>query len=138
MYECKFCGKDLSSRGKGKTKRKPTLCGSCSVSKRRWKAKCELVTAAGGKCHRCGWGEHPAALQFHHIDPVNKKFALTGNNLLKEKNFYKEELTKCILLCANCHAIEHQNGDRFFQDIGFNHAKTQTKAQAPSDSHSPS
>jgi len=112
MCECRYCGKEVNDRGR-------TQCGSCSVSKRRWKVKYDLVTAKGGKCSRCGWDKHPAALQFHHTDPSSKEFNLSANTLLREKGNYEEELAKCILLCANCHAIEHQNGDRFLVEMGW-------------------
>jgi len=119
MCECKYCGKNIGeepNRSKGHRK---TQCGSCAVSKRRWKVKYDLVTAKGGKCCRCGWDKHPAALQFHHTDPSIKEFNLNANTLLREKGNYEEELSKCILLCANCHAIEHQNGDRFLVELGW-------------------
>lgn len=112
MCECKYCGKEVNDRGR-------TQCGSCSVSKRRWKVKYDLVTSKGGECSRCGWDKHPAALQFHHTDPSTKEFNLSANTLLREKGNYEEELSKCILLCANCHAIEHQNGDRFLEEFGW-------------------
>lgn len=112
MCECRYCGKEVNDRGR-------TQCGSCSVSKRRWKVKYDLVTAKGGKCSRCGWDKHPAALQFHHTDPSSKEFNLSANTLLREKGNYEGELAKCILLCANCHAIEHQNGDRFLVELGW-------------------
>lgn len=112
MSECRYCGKEVNDRGR-------TQCGSCSVSKRRWKVKYDLVTAKGGKCCRCGWDKHPAALQFHHTDPSTKEFNLSANTLLREKGNYEEELSKCILLCANCHAVEHQNGDRFLLELGW-------------------
>jgi endonuclease I len=58
------------------------------------------------KCTKCGFS-HPAALDFHHVDPAEKE----GNihRLLSNGQFKKleEELEKCIVLCANCHRIHH-------------------------------
>jgi hypothetical protein len=73
----------------------------------RWRKRKEMaVDYKGGKCVRCGYDKHPAALQFHHTNPEEKS-ANWGK--LKSKSWKKitEEIDKCILLCANCHAIEH-------------------------------
>ncbi len=43
---------------------------------------------------------------FHHIDPSKKKFAI-GNGYRKTWEDLKNEVDKCILLCANCHRKEH-------------------------------
>jgi hypothetical protein len=57
----------------------------------------------------CGYKENPAALTFHHIDPSTKKYTLHSKNLLRADRY--EEAKKCIVLCANCHLIEHTNKD---------------------------
>jgi transposase len=51
-------------------------CNTVAVSKRRREVKRRLVNEAGGSCRICGFAEHPAALQFHHVDPVTKEFHL--------------------------------------------------------------
>ena len=60
------------------------------------------------KCSKCGFS-HPAALDFHHIDPTQKEFTLgaSGKDVSKEK--FLKEVDKCIVLCANCHRIHHYN-----------------------------
>jgi len=58
-------------------------------------------------CEHCGYNENPTALQFHHIDKKTKSFTISANmhwNLLK----ILRETEKCMVLCANCHAIEEQ------------------------------
>jgi hypothetical protein len=58
-------------------------------------------------CKRCG-ESHPACLQFHHIDPSTKVDRV--NRLLaqtKSLEKVKIEISKCELLCGNCHAKEH-------------------------------
>lgn len=64
---------------------------------------------------RCGYNEHEAALQFHHKDPSKKEFSISKVNLNENFTFdkMKEEVDKCSLLCANCHAIEHFKLDDF-------------------------
>ena len=56
------------------------------------------------KCEKCGFS-HPAALDFHHIDPSQKDFGISLNRNNKEKVL--EEIKKCKVLCSNCHRIEH-------------------------------
>lgn len=66
----------------------------------------QLVKEFGGKCKLCGYDKHLAALQFHHLDPKDKSFQISsGSN--KGINQLREEAKKCILVCANCHAILH-------------------------------
>lgn len=51
---------------------------------------------------------HVACLQFHHLDPTNKKaniHELIKKNLSIENIL--EEVNKCIILCANCHFKLH-------------------------------
>lgn len=52
-------------------------------------------------CAICGYNRCIAALDFHHVNPQDKKFQITKQRIYK-KNFI-DELNKCILLCANCH-----------------------------------
>lgn len=83
-------------------------CGRCSseaVSKRRRLVKKQLVEEAGGRCALCGFDEHPAALQFHHIDPSNKQFHLSEGGMTRGIARSRAEVEKCVLLCSNCHAL---------------------------------
>jgi len=82
-------------------------CGRCSseaVSKRRRSLKRKLVEEAGGRCALCGFDAHPATLQFHHLDPASKSFALAEGGLGRGIAQSRAEAEKCVLLCANCHA----------------------------------
>lgn len=56
-------------------------------------------------CSRCGYNEHPAALDCHHVR--DKKFSLGSRLSRATKQQITEELEKCIVLCSNCHRIEH-------------------------------
>ena len=59
------------------------------------------------KCSRCGFN-HPAALDFHHIDPSTKSFKMSNiSRVEKNKALIMEEISKCKVLCANCHRVEH-------------------------------
>lgn len=94
-------------------------------SRRRYAEKCELIKKQnrerqrarklwalgilGGKCTRCPQ-DHPAALDFHHLDPSRKTAHLV--DMLSRPKKYPDhlilaELAGCEILCKNCHAVEH-------------------------------
>lgn len=80
-------------------------CNSAGVSKHRRAVKRQLVAEAGGRCTVCGFKDHPAALQFHHLDPATKEFHLAHQGQTRSIARMREEAKKCVLLCANCHAM---------------------------------
>ena len=61
-----------------------------------------LVEEAGGCCAICGYDTCIVNLHFHHVDPSQKRFILSSATT-KSLAAYRDELTKCVLLCANCH-----------------------------------
>lgn len=66
--------------------------------------KRRLVRLSGGECKKCGYKKTQRALSFHHLNPEEKSFCLSKNNLKKSWKIIKKELQKCDLLCLNCHA----------------------------------
>jgi hypothetical protein len=80
------------------------LCRQERVAERRRRVKRLLVEEAGGRCRICGYDRSPAALQFHHLDPEEKGFALSNRGLTRGLDKARAEARKCVLLCANCHA----------------------------------
>ncbi|MHB8597334.1 MAG: hypothetical protein ACYDER_11050 [Ktedonobacteraceae bacterium] len=60
-------------------------------------------------CELCG-ANHPACLQFHHVDR-NNKLGEVGN-LASGSNIKKlmREINRCQVLCANCHSKLHWGG----------------------------
>jgi transposase-like protein len=83
-------------------------CGRCnseSVSARRRRIKEILVREAGGCCRLCGFSRYVGALQFHHVDRATKTFELGRRGLTRSLARAREEARKCVLLCANCHAM---------------------------------
>lgn len=108
MEFCRLCNKKF----KDYQKRGRTRCGSCNTKIRRFRAKAAAIELLGGKCSNCAWQGNQAALQFHHLK--GKDFTI-GNVANKSWDSIKKEINKCILLCANCHAVEHssKNGDIF-------------------------
>ena len=73
-----------------------------------------LVDEAGGRCAACGYDRCFAALQFHHVDPGAKAFALSHQGATRGIERARVEARKCVLLCANCHA-EVEAGVRVLQ-----------------------
>jgi hypothetical protein len=57
-------------------------------------------------CEICG-ENHPACLDFHHIDPSRKKFSVSTRRDRPSLAQLQEEIAKCRVLCANCHRKEH-------------------------------
>lgn len=85
-----------------------TYCKICLNEEtilRQQKLKIQAVEYKGGKCEKCGYNNYIGALQFHHINPKEKDFNISRTN--KSFDNIKTELDKCMLLCANCHAEEH-------------------------------
>jgi 5-methylcytosine-specific restriction endonuclease McrA len=79
-------------------------CRMEAVNARRRRVKEILVTEAGGACVLCGYSRYAGALQFHHVDPAEKSFALSSRGLARSLAKARAEMRKCVLLCANCHA----------------------------------
>ena len=67
--------------------------------------KQKAVDYKGGCCQRCGYSKSLRALHFHHKDPSQKDFNITGGT--KSFEHIKKELDKCELLCSNCHCEVH-------------------------------
>ena len=83
-------------------------CGRCNteaVAARRRRIKEILVKDAGGRCLNCGFAEYVGALHFHHVDPASKAFSLSRQGVTRSLRRAREEAGKCVLLCANCHAM---------------------------------
>lgn len=76
-----------------------------SVTQWRRRTKILLVEYKGGKCSKCGYNKCIDALEFHHLNPDEKDFSISG--IIKSFNKLKSEVDKCILVCSNCHREIH-------------------------------
>src|SRR6267142_1017881 len=57
-------------------------------------------------CADCGQSFSPWVMDFDHRDPKTKSFALAaGHALLKSRTALLDEIAKCDIVCANCHAL---------------------------------
>ena len=93
-----------------------TRCRADRVAQRRRKLKEILVAEAGGCCVLCGYDAYLGALQFHHLDPTLKEFALGLRGMTRSLERARMEAAKCVLLCANCHA-EVEGGVRTLPSV---------------------
>lgn len=81
-------------------------CGKCAsewVIEHRRRKKEKLIEMFGGKCVVCGYKKYAGALDFHHVDPKTKTFALSVKCLSYSWDNTLQEAKKCILVCKNCH-----------------------------------
>ena len=117
MKKCGRCKEEKSDENFYKRKDSKTLTCYCKDCLRKnslirmniFKEQC--VEYKGGKCEMCGYNYSNAALDFHHIDPNEKEFAIAESKVLDfNKHYVKitKELDKCILLCSNCHREIHE------------------------------
>jgi hypothetical protein len=78
-----------------------------AVRKRRKKVRQMAVDYKGGKCQLCAYSKCTEALEFHHVCSTGKDFSISGKGYTRSWKRIKEELDKCLLLCANCHREVH-------------------------------
>ena len=96
---CKQCNHPLPSRRRN-------VCNSCHVRNYRQNVKKKLIEYKGGKCQICGYNKCVSSLTFHHKDPTQKEFNISGKSMSFKKLL--KEVDKCELLCSNCHGEIHE------------------------------
>jgi transposase-like protein len=104
MRECPLHGWTTYVRV-GRARYRCSRCNVESVSTRRRRVKEILVREAGGRCLHCGFDRYLGALHFHHVDPTSKAFSVSLDGVTRSLRRAREEAGKCVLLCANCHAM---------------------------------
>ena len=77
-----------------------------SVKDYRARLKERATYVLGEKCQCCGYDKCIQALEFHHLNPEEKEFNF-NENTNRSWNSTREEIKKCILVCANCHREIH-------------------------------
>lgn len=66
-----------------------------------------LVEAKRSPCSNCGKTFEAAAMDFHHSDPKRKVHGIARLARSASLQRLKDEISQCVLLCANCHALHH-------------------------------
>lgn len=79
---------------------------SFRASKNRHKEKLDQIKLNSG-CVDCGYKEHVEALDFDHIED-NKSFNI-GSAKSNCWEILEAEITKCEVVCANCHRVRTAN-----------------------------
>ena len=73
--------------------------------------KMQAVELIGPLCHVCSRSYHPAVYEFHHLDEATKTTPKQPNQHLYDYGINDlrvlTELSKCVLVCANCHRLIH-------------------------------
>jgi 5-methylcytosine-specific restriction endonuclease McrA len=62
----------------------------------------EIIDAAKTECFSCGLTDFDK-LTFHHKNPKEKKFTISGVKTGKTITQIKDEISKCVILCVDCH-----------------------------------
>jgi len=73
-------------------------------NKEKWAAYKKTLS-----CVFCGYNDHPAALDFHHVEKSKenrKVHKLAANDAWR---ILWKEIQKCIVLCSNCHRHLHNS-----------------------------
>ena len=86
-----------------------------AASKRRALRE-RAVAYKGGRCEICGYARCSSALDFHHVDPWAKDFAISSR--LTSFRAIQRELDKTVLLCATCHREVHDGQHPGYLDEG--------------------
>lgn len=96
---CVECGKP--TLGKGGSLR----CSQHYKKLKKRALKEDLIQSLGGKCNMCHGVFDSAVYDFHHLysktDNISNMFETASERAIRD------EVKKCILLCANCHRITH-------------------------------
>ena len=82
---------------------------SQATSDFRRNRKLNLIKVCGNQCNLCGYNKVVGALEFHHINPEEKSYALASMGTCHQLETDLQEIQKCILVCANCHREIHEN-----------------------------
>jgi hypothetical protein len=76
---------------------------------KRQQKKSDWVAFFGGICLDCKQSFPDCVFEFHHVDPTTKIHTDPSKVFMFSDVRIKEELDKCIMLCANCHRIRHHS-----------------------------
>lgn len=69
--------------------------------------KLKAIEYMGGICLDCKNSFPPCVMQFHHLESHTKE---NNPSHFRSWERMKQELDKCVMLCANCHLIRHHGG----------------------------
>lgn len=85
------------------------------AARRRSDLRAKAIAHKGGRCQICGYDRSPAAMDFHHLNPMEKDFSISSR--MTSWSAIEAELRKTILVCANCHREIHDGYHPNFLDL---------------------
>lgn len=97
---CRFCRAEYRKNWR---KNNPELYHAQAI--RHQNRQTEWLYLIKKPCVVCGESS-PICIDFHHIDPKEKDFTI-GKFRGRNKKWLKQEILKCVCLCANCHRKVH-------------------------------
>ena len=115
---CTYCGEKFAPKKANSRSRK--VCYKCNpyianenpneykrqMRELNWEKLQKELNLNG--CVICGFNKFKSALDFHHLDP-NLKDITPSQILHLDFDKVLNEVSKCILVCANCHRGIHSN-----------------------------
>lgn len=107
-YWCKKCANENTKRHYKNWVKDETWVNSKRERGRKLarESKRKAVQYMGNKCHDCGESYPDYIYDFHHLSG-DTKVDNPSAILKKEWSVAKEELDKCVMVCANCHRERH-------------------------------
>src|SRR6476660_8530747 len=101
LHWCKACRKDYDA-AYFQQRRVELIAG-----KRRREAElvARMRALKSEPCADCGGRFHPAAMTFDHLPGTNKRADIATLVRRSSIKLARQEMAKCELVCANCHAI---------------------------------
>lgn len=123
MKRCQICGKNKPFKSfYASNKSKDGYRNKCKKCRPRYDDRIKyesgkiyrserksIIDSYKDKCILCG-EDDKACLQFHHLKDKNFNIGTYGPSCTKEELLY--EISKCVVLCANCH-MRYHHGCRF-------------------------
>jgi hypothetical protein len=109
-YKCR-CGETDPSKFYGRKKKVCAKCHNENVTKLGKEKRLEVIKMLGGQCVECKYNKYKCSLDVHHIDPNKKDPNFSSWRGWSMKKIEEEVISKCVLLCKNCHAALH--ADKF-------------------------
>lgn len=112
--KCKRCKEEKYIEEFYKAKTKSGYKGTCiqclkhsnSIYQEKLRTKKrEIIATNKTYCLKCG-ENRKQVLHFHHLDSSKKEFTISDINDISIENL-KKEISKCIVLCSNCHLDFH-------------------------------
>lgn len=104
--KCNCCKKDFKYRN-GQIQ----LCTNCKRKSSKLARRISASNYKNNVCEICGLKRNTIddleIFDFHHTDQSNKSFDLSDKMHSRKWTEIKNELDKCMMLCANCHRKQH-------------------------------